>query len=149
MAEQKAFQKLTYPLPAYNFRVTVDGISMSFSEVSGINLEHETLTYRHGFSFWEGERIRSYKLDKYVPITLKRGTVHGISFLYDWLKEQSEGARALDVSLCDEQGQPVVTWHVAKAVPIKLAVPSFRADSNDLSIESLELMGAGISLEHH
>ena len=60
MAETKIDQKARYPLPVYNFRVTIDGTSMSFSEVSGINLEYDTVTYRHGLSFWEGEGIQKY-----------------------------------------------------------------------------------------
>ena len=67
MAETKDFLKANYPLPAYNFRVTVDGRSMSFSEVSGINIEYETLTYRHGLSFLEGETIQKFFYEKYVP----------------------------------------------------------------------------------
>ncbi len=149
MAETQDFQKSNYPLPAYNFRVAVDGASMSFSEVTGINLEYETLTYKHGLSFWEGEGITKYYYDKYVPVTLKRGTVQGINFLYEWIKEQAAGTRSLDVSLCDEQGQPVVTWRIAKAVPVKLEAPAFNASSNDVSVESLELLAAGISVVHH
>ena len=149
MAQTADFQKSSYPLPAYNFRVTVDGTSMSFSEVSGINLEYETVTYRHGLSFWEGEAIKRYRFDKYFPVTLKRGTVKGITFLHDWLKEGDMGTRALEVSLCDEGGQPVVSWRIAKAVPVKLEAPNFDASTNEVSIESLEIMAAGISMEHH
>lgn len=149
MAESKDFQKANYPLPVYSFRVTLDGVAMSFSQVSGITLEYETLTYKHGLSFWEGEDSKRFYYEKYVPVTLKRGTVKGINFLYDWIKERADGTRALEVSLCDEKGEPVVTWRIAKAVPVKLDAPSFDADSNDVSIESLELMAAGISVEHH
>ncbi len=149
MAESKDFQKANYPLPVYNFRVTVGGTSMSFSQVTGINLEFETITYKHGLSFWEGEGIKKYYYDKYVPVTLKKGTVKGINFLYDWIKDKAEGPRTLEVSLCDEQGQPLVTWRIAKVVPVKLVAPSFDAASNDVSIESLELMASGISVVHH
>lgn len=149
MAESKDFQKANYPLPVYNFRVTVDGTSMSFSEVTGINLEYEAVTYKHGLSFWEGEEIKKCHYDKYIPVTLKKGTVKGINFLYDWIKEKAEGPRTLEVSLCDEQGQPVVTWRFAKTVAVKLDAASFDAKSNDVSIESLELRATGISVVYH
>lgn len=147
MAETKEIQKSSYPLPAYNFRVTVDGTPMSFAEVSGISLEYETVTYRHGLSFWEGEGIKKYYYDKYVNFTLKKGTIKGIDFLYAWLKEKA--VRAVQVSLCDEQGQPVISWRVAKALPVKLEAPTFSADTNEVAIESLEVMAAGISVEYH
>ncbi len=148
MAEAKAFQKASYPLPAYNFRVAVDGTSMSFTEVSGISLDYEMLTYKHGLSYWEGERITSYYLEKYVPVTLAKGTVKGVNFLYDWIKEKTKTPRIMDVSLCDEEGHPVVSWRIAKTVPVKLVAPSFSANSNDVAIESLGVMAAGISMVH-
>lgn len=148
MAESKAFQKASYPLPVYNFRVTVDGLAMSFSEVSGIHREHERLTYRHGLSFWEGESIRTFRYDKYVSVTLKKGTVRGANLLYGWMQETGTRTRSVEVSLCDEEGQPVVVWHIAKAVPVKLEAPTFDPNTNDVAIESLELMAAGISVTH-
>lgn len=147
MAETKETIRNNYPLPVYNFRVTVDGTSMSFSEVSGIEVEYDTVTYRHGFSFWEGVDIYKYYHEKYVNVTFKRGTIHNKKFLYDWLKNTK--TVRVDVSLCDETGTPVVTWILAKATPVKLQAPSFDANSNDLSIETLDVMAAGISVEHH
>lgn len=139
----------TYPLPAYNFRVDVEGGSMSFAEVSGIVIERDTLTYRHGLSYWEGEAIRSYRNDRYLPLTLRKGVVHGGTELYDWLKADGAERRAVDVHLCDASGDPVVTWHIAKALAVKLEAPGFDPTENGVAIESLEIMAAGISLEHH
>jgi phage tail-like protein len=149
MSESKAFQKANYPIPAYNFRVTVDGVPMSFSEVSGITMEYETVTYKHGLSFWEGEGIKKYYYDKYVTITLRKGTVRGVNVLYDWLKEKEGSARAMEISLCDEQGVPAVSWSVRKAIPTKLEAPTFDANTNEVAVERLELLAAGISVVHH
>lgn len=138
-----------YPLPVYNYRVDVAGASMSFSEVSGILIERDTLTYRHGLSYWEGETIRSYRSNSYIPVTLSKGTVHGNTALYDWLNAGGVEYRAVDVHLCDADGTPVVTWHIAKALPVKLEAPGFDPTSNSVAIETLEIMATGISLEHH
>ena len=148
MSESKAYQKANYPIPAYNFRVTVDGVAMSFAEVSGISMEYETVTYKHGMSFWEGEGIKKYYYDKYVTVTLKKGTVHGTNDLYTWIKE-SKGSRTIEVSLCDQDGEPLVTWRIRRTVPVKLEAPTFDAATNDVSIESLELLASGITVEHH
>jgi phage tail-like protein len=145
MAESKSDQR--YPLTAYNFRVTVAGTAMSFTEVSGLAIEYEMVTYKHGLSFWEGESIKSYRYDKYVPVTLKKGIVKGGKQLYDWFKAMD--TRNLDISLCDETGIPVVTWHVGKALPLKLEAPSFQANTNEVAIETFELMATRISIEHH
>lgn len=146
MAQSKAAQKLSYPLPVYNFRVTVDGRAMSFSEVSGIQVEYESVTYRHGLSFLEGERIKTFRFDSFIQVTLKRGIVPGSDplFFHRWLT--SKELRPLEVSLCDEDGVPVLLWRITHCVPVKLEAPSFSADSNDVAIGSVELKARGVSL---
>jgi phage tail-like protein len=146
MAETPAFQKKHYPLPAYNFRVTVNGVTESFAEVSGIVLECETVTYRHGLSFWEGETLTRYAYPKYIPVSLKKGTVAGSGFFYDWIKARS-AVRPMEISLCDGNGQPMVVWRIARAVPVKLEVPTFDAGASQVAIEKLDLMVSGISVE--
>lgn len=145
MAETKSHQRDAYPLPAYNFRVTIGGEAMSFSEVSGVTIDYETVTYKHGLSFSEGEVLKKYRYNKFVPIRLKKGTVKG-NYLYEWLK--SKDKRRLDISLCDEEGKAVVNWVVGKAVPVKLEAPTFDANTNEVAIETLEVMAANISVEH-
>jgi phage tail-like protein len=148
MAESIADQRSRYPLPAYNFKVTVNGETMSFSEVSGLTVEYETTVYRHGLSYWEGEEIRKQVYQKFTPVTFKRGIVRGWSQLHDWLKEK-DVTRAVKVSLCDEEGVPAVTWSIARAIAIKLEAPAFEAATGVAAVETLEVMAAGISLEHH
>ncbi len=149
MAQSKAVQKSTYPLPAYNFRVTIDGTSMSFAEVSGINLEQETVTYRHGFSAWEGEELTKYHVDKFFSVTLKKGVMKNADFLKKWLEDRDNSRRTMEISLCDEKGEPVITWRAGKAVPVKLEAPGFDATTNDVAIDTLEVMAASISIEYH
>ena len=120
---------------------------MAFSEVSGLAREHETLTYRQGLSWWEGEAITKLSFDKFAPLTLKRGVVRGARSLYDWL--EGSDVRHMTLSLCDDRGAASVTWHIKKALATKLEAPTFTANSNDAAIETLTLMVAGISVEYH
>jgi phage tail-like protein len=147
MAESAAQQRLRYPLAAYNFVVNVGDVAMSFTEVSGLVREHQTLTYRHGLSYWEGESIVKLTFDKYVPVTMKRGLVLGRKSLYDWL--ESTEPRTMTVSLCDDSGSPAVTWHVRKALATKLDAPNLVASGNDAAVETLTLMVSGITVEYH
>jgi phage tail-like protein len=148
MAESRTTQKSAYPLPAYNFRVTVDGVSASFSEVSGLAVEYETLTYRHGLSRWEGEQVARFPAAGHTQVTLKKGTAPGITFLADWLTAEPPSARAVAISLCDAEGGAVVVWRIKEAIPTKLSAPGFDADGNQIAIETLELLASGISVEH-
>jgi phage tail-like protein len=136
-----------YPLTAYNFRVTLAGTAMGFREVSGLVVEYGTVTYKHGLSFHEGELIQLYRRDKYIPVIMKKGIVRGATGFYNWFK--SMDVRNMDVSLCDEDGMPAVTWHIGKALPIKISGPSLAADKDEVAIDTFELMAAEISIEHH
>ncbi len=145
MADSQEYQSAAYPLMAYNFRVTIDGQSMSFAEVAGLQREHQTLAYRHGLSHWEGARVVKFRNDKFVTVTMKRGTVPSGAFLYTWL--ESRALSSLSVSLCDRRGLPLVTWHIAKAIPVKLMGPELDAMSGAVAVDSLEVDAAGISIE--
>lgn len=144
MAQTKQAQRASYPLAAYNFRVSVDATVMNFAKVSGLQREYKTLTYSHGLSYLEGQQITKYRLDKWSSMTLERGVVLGVTYLHDWLEDKSP--RAVEVSLCDEQGIPVLAWRVAKALAVKLTAPTFDARTNEVAIESLELKVAGITI---
>lgn len=144
MALSKAEQRARYPLAVYNFRVSVDGVDMAFSEVSGLHREHQVATYRHGLSFAEGEDLTKYRLDRYVSLTLKRGTVLASTVPYAWL--EGKELSSMDINLCDEEGTPVIGWHVAKAIAVKLEAPTFDASASGVSVETLEVKAAGISI---
>ncbi|MBN8447449.1 phage tail protein [Accumulibacter sp.] len=147
MSETAASQRAQYPLAAYNFRVTVGESVMSFTEVSGLVQEYQTLTYKHGLSFWEGESINRFRYDKYVQLTLKKGVMAGLTGIYEWL--DSGDQPGLSISLCDEEGNAVVTWQIRKALIVKLEAPPLQASGNEVAIETLTLMASGISVEHH
>jgi|SRR5437667_3116427 len=146
MADSGANQRTKYPLAAYNFRVTVGEVAMSFTEVSGLVREYQTLTYKHGLSFWEGESIIKFRYDKYVQVTFKKGVIAGATQLYQWLDTIDK--RNLSVSLCDEKGNAVVTWQIQKATIVKLETPALQASGNEAAIETLTLMASGVSVEH-
>ena len=75
--------KATYPLPAYNYRVTIlqDGASLvlSFAEVSGLSMEYEPVTYKHGLSFVMGVKIIP-GMRQQTKLTLKRGVSKGSDY---------------------------------------------------------------------
>ena len=146
MAHTLQDQRANHPLAAYNFKVTVDGVAMRFAKVSGLQREHQTVTYRHGLSFLEGEQISKFHMERFVSVTLEQGTVQGQKVLHQWLERSQPGV--MEVSLCDEKGVPVIAWSIARALPVKLTAPTFDAATNQVSIESLEIRAAGISIKH-
>lgn len=153
MATTKDDIKTSYPLPTYQFHVAVDGMDpIAFSEISGLSIERETITYKDGMSFREGAKHMPGQKNP-VSITLKKGVVQGDSKLYGWI--QSISGTTIDkkdivISLMDETGEnPVVSWKVTNAFPKKLEAPAFNATSKDVAIESLEMMADDLKLEFH
>ena len=147
--------KTAYPLPVYNYKVEIGGESVAFSEVSGLSIGYETTTYKESpvESGAPGPRI-FYMPAQIAPVnvSLKKGLVKGVSVpvLYDWIKNtQTNQVEKKDVivRLCDEGGDAVISWKVLNAFPTKLDAPSFTADSNDVAVESMELMADRVEME--
>ena len=134
------------PLPAYSFLATVGGQSAGFSEVSGLAIERDTVSYSHGLSHWEGERLITYPSARHRQLSLKRGVVPGDGSFFDWLVGSDAEARPMDLSLIDSSGAPKVTWRIKEAIPLRLTGPVLNASSNEVAIDTLDVMAAGISV---
>jgi phage tail-like protein len=139
--------KAKFPLPIWKFQVQIGGESYAFSEVSGLAIEYETITYRDGLG-----PVHMPGMDTPVDLTLKRGIVKGDSFLMDWLtsiKMNTVNKQDITISLMDEeQKNPVVVWTVINAFPKKIEAPTFDATSNEVAIETLELMADDLKIEY-
>ena len=153
MALTKQNIKDTYPLPVYNYRVTIGKDTLGFSEVSGLSVDYEPVTYKHGLSFIMGPKIIP-GMRQPVKLTLKRGITKSGAFLANWLKTTyndpfKNSKQDITIDLCDEGGLPVVRWTVLGALPIKLDAPSFDANSNDVAIEALELVAHDLKIDYN
>ena len=157
MALSKEQIRQKYPLPVYNYRVAVQGEgkapTISFAEVSGLSLEYEPVTYKHGLSFLLGSQIIP-GMRQPIRLTLRTGIVAGNAFLQSWLAEShgkplSKIPRCdVVIDLCNASGKAVVRWMVLGALPTKLDAPGLTADANDVAIETLELVAHGLTMEH-
>ena len=153
MADTADTIKTAYPLPAYNYVVSLDGVDMSFSEVSGLSQSYETITYKENALSGTGPVTLNMPGQPSSPnITLKKGIISGsesFNEFFTWaqsIRLNTVDKRDIDVRLCDEEGTPVVSWKVLNAFPKKVDAPSFSATSNEAAIESLELMADEVIL---
>ena len=155
MALSKEEIKTAYPLPVYNYKVEIGSDAVSFSEVSGINVSYETTTYKESptESGAPGPRVMHMPAQGTAAnITLKKGLVRGgsVKTLYQWINSiQTNQVEKKDifVRLCDEEGNAVISWKVVNAFPTKLDAPTFDANSNDVAVESMELMADSVFIE--
>jgi phage tail-like protein len=144
--------KNNYPLPAFHYRVEIDGMDpVAFAEISGLSIARETITYKDGLSCVQGSK-RMPGLTSDLKFTMKKGIVKADSKLYNWVNSirlTTVEKKNILISLMDEKGEaPVVTWKVTNAFPTKLDAPSFNAKTNDVAIESLELMADDLKIEY-
>lgn len=138
--------KTTYPLPVYNYKVSIGGVDFAFSEVNGLAVQYEPITYKHGLSWKEGPEIM-LGMKQSIRITMKKGLVKKGDVLHKWIetvKLTTAEKKDLLIRLCDEVGNPVISWQVLSAIPLKLTMPTLDANSNDVAIESLEVMAVDI-----
>ena len=155
MALTKKEIKAAYPLPVYNYKVEIGSDAVAFSEVSGLSITYETTTYKESpvESGSPGPRVMNMPAQGTpANITLNKGLVRGssIATLFSWINSiQTNQVEKKDIyiRLCDENGDAVISWKVTNAFPTTLSAPSFTADSNDVAIETMELMGDGIFIE--
>lgn len=175
MATEKKEIKAEYPLPAYNYRMTIlpegfqdipsgtelleklDAVSViSCSEISGLSMEVETTVYKHGFSFLTGFQVIPGQ-SKEVRLSIKKGITTNSSYFSDWIKLiypitmplpfSLKRKRDILIDLCDEEGKPVVRWVVIKAMPTKLEAPTFDAKTNEVAFEKMDFIAHQLKIE--
>ena len=156
MALSKDDMKTQYPLPAYNYKVSIDGETVAFSQATGLSMGYENATPYKESPTEAGKpgpvtmRMPAQASD--VTLTLQKGLVRGKSLtaLFQWINSKQLNLiqkKDIQVDLCDENGDPVFRWTVQNAYPTKLDAPSFDAASNDAAIESMELTADSVTME--
>jgi phage tail-like protein len=141
---------MTYPMPAFHYSVDWGGTLLTFSEVTGLNIEVQPIEYRDGLSP-EFSPVKMPGLKKYGNITLKRGVVAGDNEYFDWLKTikmNKPERRDITISLLNEEHAPVMVWKVLNAWPTKITSPDLKATGNETAIETLEIAHEGISIDN-
>lgn len=135
------------PFRGFNFVVEVDGIQgAGFRECSGLDASTDVVDYREGK---DGGNIarKLTGLNKHANITLKWGVTDDHR-LWDWRKSVIEGKpqrKNGSVVLNDETGAEKVRWNFVAAWPTKWTGPTFNATSNEVAIETLEIVHEGLT----
>lgn len=136
------------PFLSAKFWIEIGGITEGyFTECSGLNVETEVLEYAEG-----GLNDHVHKLPgrtKFSNVVLKRGWVESDD-LWKWYSKIISGqiqTQSVSIILFENkvagQTSPKARWDLAQAYPVKWQGPEFRADSNGVAVETLELAHAG------
>ena len=139
----------TDPYRGYNFFLEIDNVPKgAFSEVGGLTADGDAVDYREGTDLQPNVR-KLMGLRKYSNLTLKRGYTQDKA-LWQWYVNVMNGIadrRNVTIVLLNERRQPVLRWHAETAWINKIEGPALKASSNDVAMESLELVHEGLTLE--
>lgn len=131
-----------YPPLGFHFRVEFANIKgeFEFQSVSGLNVELETEQIAEG-----GENRFKHRLPvrtKFTNIVLKRGLKVN-SDLVKWCRDAVLDFNIvptdMTIILLNEEHEPLQTWNVVHAWPVKWEVTDLNAEESKIAVESLEL----------
>lgn len=131
-----------YPPLGFHFKVEFSDFpgEYQFQSVSGLSVDVDTENFAEG-----GENRFEHKLPvrtKYPNLVLKRGLVVD-SDLIKWCRDAVENfsfkPTNLVVKLLNEKHEPLLSWNVVHAWPVKLSMTDFNAEENKIAIETIEL----------
>lgn len=151
-----AEESLYYPVPQFRFNVEiVDVAEISFQEVSGLDMEIQSIDYRVGDSPNDSV-LKVPGMKVYSNVTFKRGVYKDDNKLYDWFQDVRENYNGPDhedmkkeiiINLLSDQDEIVLTWTLTNAFPVKLSGTTLNAQANELAIETLEVTHEGLTQE--
>jgi phage tail-like protein len=151
MADDGSTQSTSvWPLPKFHFQVKWDDSEVAFQEVSGLDIEAQTIEYRAGNSpvF---STVKMPGLLKTGTITMKKGVFKSDNAIFNWfaeIKMNSITRKSLTISLLDEEHNPTMVWKVRNAFPVKVSSTDLKAEGNEVAVETLELAFEGLEIEN-
>ena len=138
-----------YPMPKFHFSVEwAPGTRIGFTEVTGLTMESDVIEYREGSSPLY-HKVKQPGLEKIQNITLKRGVFRNDIEFNEWMDTISMNTverRDVTIKLLNENHEPVITWQVLNAWPVKVQSSDLKSDGNEVAIETMELAHEGIKI---
>jgi len=136
------------PYAQFNFLVELDGIEVAgFTEVGGLMAESDVIEYREGSDLPTARKLPG--LLKYGNVTLKRGYTKNEE-LWKWRKTTLDGhteRRDGTIVLLDESRQPVMRWTFRSSWLSKYEGPGLNSTSNEVAVESIEMVCESLEFE--
>jgi len=140
------------PYHAFNFLVSFGNSATTnagFQEVKGMSIEVTSSEYRAGNSS-VNYPIKVSGLTKSTDITFSRGLIGALDLyqLIDAVRTGTQTPQDVHVQLQDEAHNPVMTFTLKNARPIRYTAPTFNAKSGaDVAMEELVLAIEDLLLE--
>ena len=136
-------QDATWPLPKFRFEVDLgtELKSVAFQEVSGMDVENQTIEYRKSNSSLFST-VKMPGIVKYGNVTLKRGVFVNDNTFWDWhneIKMNIIKRRTVLIKLLDETGKVTMQWQLNNAWPTKITSTDLKSDGNEIAVDTIEI----------
>jgi len=137
-----------WPMPKFYFSVDIDDLTdLPFQEVSGLEVEADNISYRHGNDPSFGT-IQMPGIKKSGNLILKKGVFANetiFNSLISKIRLNTYKRMTVVIRLMDETTEPRMTWEINNAFPLKYNSTEMNSESSEAAIESLEFSHQGIS----
>jgi len=145
-----AKQENPWPVPKFHFKATIgDKGEIAFQEISGLDAEYDIIEYRAGNSI-DYSLLKMPGLRKGSDVTLKKGMFKDDTALYDYFNETKMNTIArqtVTIQLLDEEHNPMFTWTLKNAFPMKVTGTDMNAQNSEVAVEEIVLAHEGLSFE--
>ena len=121
-----------------------------FRELSGFDSEVETAELKRQMPTGRVDVIKSPGNKKWSNIELKRG-VDQDKTLWTWHKlvldgKIKEARKDCQITLLDFEANPICTYSITNAWPVKYSGMGMKADSNEVAVEGITLAHEGFEM---
>jgi phage tail-like protein len=161
MADENVPENRLVPLHVFRFEVTFrrDALSGSpsrspvtlcsgaFAECTGLEATMEPKVIKAGgLNYGPAQRVGQIS---FATVILKRGMTTTRD-LWNWFQLVAGGASSYrlsaEIAMQDTAGNPVLTWGLARALPVKFKAADLNAKGTEVGIEELHLAHEGLTL---
>ena len=135
------------PVVKFRFSVQIKDVTVGwFTDCNGLSLEREIVTQAEG-----GVNDYTHQLPgrvKQSRLTLKRGFADNA--LWNWFQQGLYDGKVerhnISIILYNSDLTKKKQWDLDSAYPVKWTGPDFQSDSNQVSVETLELVHHGLKM---
>ncbi|MDD5569841.1 MAG: phage tail protein [Bacteroidales bacterium] len=133
-----------------HYLVEWGGTNVSLNEVSGLNIIADVVQ-NHDSASPVHSPMKMPGMIHYSNIIFRRHIKKGDNEFYNWintLKLNEVERRDIVISLLNSKHEPVTTWKVKNAFPIRYSGPALYSDCSEIAMEEIEIAHEGISVEN-
>ncbi len=142
----------SWPLPKFYFRLRFGFLDIAFfQEVLGLDFEDQLQDFRHNntpiFS-----SINNLKNEDKGNVVLKKSMdVNNKNFKewYEKIKMNTNYKETAVIELLEESGNPIMTWTLRNARPVKISALDSDSAVKGIAIETIELSHEGFTITNN